>query len=107
MKKAKTAAQLDREIAAAQRAAHNPKGWKQRPAQLHWEVKAIVPNARGAGVGYVVGGFSQSCGHRHATRDEAIMCPWTPDPWPRQCDLIVAQVRTPDAKTRREQGKLF
>lgn len=35
------------------------------------------------------------CGHAHTTDLEAVRCPWTPTPWPEQCDLLVRQVRNP------------
>jgi hypothetical protein len=104
--KKKTAAQLDAEIAAelARKAKNNPKGHQYRIAPKHWEVIAVLPDGNG-----LVGksGFRQTCGHRHASADEATMCPWTPDPWPEQCDLLVRQFRTPDKRTMPEQGKLF
>lgn len=37
------------------------------------------------------------------TAEEATLCPWTPDPWPRCCDLLVRQVR---ANRRGQQREL-
>jgi len=64
-------------------------------APLHWELLAMVQNERGQTVGLVSPtGAAERCGHRHASADEATMCPWTPDPWPVVCGLHVCQVRT-------------
>lgn len=67
-------------------------------AQLHWEVLAFAERDPINEPGVLVGargpdGSSLRCGHDH-TEDEAYACPWTPDPWPDQCDLFVRQVRT-------------
>lgn len=80
----------------------NPRNWRQTIAPRHWEVLAVLPD----GHGYRLNGFAQRCGHRHATQDEATMCPWTPDPWPVVCDLLVRQVRSPSHRDRREQGRM-
>lgn len=52
-------------------------------APLTWVVIAVLGTGQGIG----------DCGHQHETADEATLCPWTPDPWPEQCDLLVRQVR--------------
>jgi hypothetical protein len=70
-------------------------------AALHFEVIAVL------GDGHVLrgpDGFAARCRHDHATADEATLCPWTPEPWPRCCDLLVRQVRTEMALDRREQA---
>lgn len=77
-------------------------------APLHWEVLAIL----GSGHALTIRGFVARCHHRHATRDEAIACPWEPVPWPEVCDLLVRQVRTEGGREGkpsnvREQGRLF
>jgi hypothetical protein len=64
-------------------------------APLHWEVCAVL--ASGAGNG--------RCRHEHATAAEATMCPWTPEPWPEVCDLLVRQVRTADGRRRAPRGR--
>lgn len=53
-------------------------------APRHWIVIAVVESGRGIG----------DCGHQHADDEAAFACPWTPDPWPEVCDLLVRQVRT-------------
>ena len=111
-------AQLERELAAimaqgahkraAGATAINPKGWKAARAGTHWEVKALVPNERGLASGMRDRqGFVAQCGHEHATRDEAIMCPWEPTPWPEVCDLVVVQIRDKDEHSKPEQGRMF
>ena len=50
---------------------------------LVWRVIAVLPDGKGIG----------DCGHDHADDLEAVRCPWTPDPWPFVCDLLVRQVR--------------
>lgn len=54
--------------------------------ELHWEVIAVLGSGCGAG----------SCGHSHATEDDAIACDWAPAGWDDMlmCDLLVRQVRT-------------
>ena len=59
-------------------------------APRHWIVIAVVESGRGIG----------DCGHQHADDEAAFACPWTPDPWPEVCDLLVRQVRTPDPNDR-------
>lgn len=78
---------------------------RRYPIARHWEVIAILPS----GHALVERGFAARCRHLHATQDEATICPWTPDPWPEVCDLLVRQVRTRDHRDdeRREQGKLL
>jgi hypothetical protein len=39
------------------------------------------------------------CGHRHATADEATMCPWEPNPLPPVGAGLVVQVRDPEYRT--------
>lgn len=50
-----------------------------------WRVIAVD----GAGHGH------GSCGHYHATSDDAAACPWSPPGWDDMtvCDLLVRQVR--------------
>ncbi len=130
----KSPAQLDREIAAAlptlpalpsrtgrgiRKAMHGAGGlnaeskakYRARPKSgRHWEVLAMIPQpGRGEIVKGLIDskGFIARCGHRHATKEEATMCPWTPDPWPEVCDLFVAIVRTPDENTKPEQARMF
>jgi len=50
-----------------------------------WQVIAVAADGKSPG----------SCGHRHATKDAAVDCPWVPRPWPDHCDLLVRQVRDP------------
>ena len=64
-------------------------------AALHWVVIAVLGNGRGAG----------TCGHEHATADEATACPWTPEPWPVVCDLLVRQVRSDDGRRRKVRSR--
>lgn len=52
-------------------------------APLCWVVIAVLASGQGI----------SDCGHQHATDEEAFACPWTPDPWPEVCDLLVRQVR--------------
>lgn len=52
-------------------------------APLHWTVIAVLATGHGIGM----------CGHQHASAAEATACPWTPQPWPDVCDLLVRQVR--------------
>jgi hypothetical protein len=61
---------------------------------LCWQVISVL--ATGSGLG--------TCGHDHETADEATLCPWTPDPWPEVCDLLVRQVRrvSPEERARTE-----
>lgn len=58
-------------------------------APLVWQVIAVDGSGRGHG----------TCGHRHATPDDATMCPWTPTPWPNVCDLLVREMRDPEHRT--------
>lgn len=50
-----------------------------------WSVIAVLESGQGIG----------TCGHEHETAAEATVCPWTPEPWPEVCDLLVRQVRRP------------
>lgn len=52
-------------------------------SKLAWRVIAVC--ADGSGLG--------NCGHNHRSKEAAVACPWTPDPWPDRCDLLVRQVR--------------
>jgi hypothetical protein len=54
-----------------------------RRARLVWRVIAV--DERGSSPG--------NCGHSHATKLEAVRCPWAPEPWPDRCDLLVREVR--------------
>jgi hypothetical protein len=54
-----------------------------RRALRVWRVIAVVEDGSSPG----------DCGHSHANDLEAVRCPWTPDPWPEVCDLLVRQVR--------------
>jgi hypothetical protein len=67
---------------------------------LHWEVIAVL-----ADDSCLVGanGLFQRCHHEHATQAEAEACPWTPEPWPEVCDLLVRQVRS---ERRTEQATM-
>ena len=65
------------------------------PAATHWTVIAVLGDGRGNG----------TCGHIHATSDEATLCPWTPDPWPVVCDLLVRHVRSDDGRRRKVRAK--
>lgn len=65
-------------------------------ARLCWAVIAVVASGDGLG----------TCGHGHETAEEATMCPWTPDPWPEVCDLLVRQVRADDGRRRRQPRQL-
>lgn len=51
----------------------------------------------------MVNGISLRCRHQHPTRDDAMMCPWTPEPWPVECALMMQELRT---ERRVEQGKM-
>ncbi len=53
------------------------------PEARTWQVIAVTADGHGHG----------TCGHRHETDLDAVRCPWTPDPWPYVCDLLVRQVR--------------
>ncbi|MGN6107453.1 MAG: hypothetical protein ACTHU0_20255 [Kofleriaceae bacterium] len=59
-------------------------------APLCWQVIAVVATGHGLG----------TCGHHHVTSDEATACPWTPDPWPEVCDLLVRKVRVVSSAER-------
>jgi hypothetical protein len=65
-------------------------------AALTWVVIAVLGTGHGIG----------TCGHEHATADEATACPWTPDPWPRCCDLLVRQVRAGDRREPRPARRM-
>lgn len=54
-----------------------------RRARYVWRVIAVLADGRGLG----------DCGHDHICDLEAFACPWTPDPWPEVCDLLVREVR--------------
>lgn len=74
--------------------------WWEKPQSYpaHWAVIGVLES------GHSVGRY----GHQHATVGEATLCPWTPDPWPEVCDLLVRQFRTwPEGthKTRAKPGK--
>lgn len=60
-----------------------------------WQV--IWIDARGRGLG--------ACGHRHASSDEATMCPFEPADLPGVCAGLVRQVRDPDYRAQREQPR--
>jgi hypothetical protein len=64
-------------------------------ARLIWTVIAVD----GAGQGH------GTCGHEHATADEATLCPWDPER-PVVCDLLVRQVRADDGRRRRGSAQL-
>ena len=54
-----------------------------RRTLLTWVVIAVDEHGHSPG----------NCGHRHATDLDAVRCPWTPDPWPEVCDLLVREIR--------------
>lgn len=54
-------------------------------APLVWQVIWIGADARGLG----------ACGHRHATAEEATVCPFEPAGLPEVCAGLVRQVRDP------------
>jgi hypothetical protein len=60
---------------------------------LHWSVIAVDGDGRGHG----------TCGHEHATAEEAVRCDWAPAGWDDMevCDLLVRQLRTDATPTRR------
>lgn len=62
----------------------------RRGAALVWTVIAVDGHGHGHG----------TCGHEHATADEATLCPWDPER-PLVCDLLVREVR-PGAIARME-----
>lgn len=58
-------------------------------APLVWQV--IWVDAGGEGLG--------ACGHRHATADEATVCPFEPAALPDVCAGLVREVRDPEYRT--------
>lgn len=58
-----------------------------RVATYVWQVIAVGAEGQGHG----------TCGHHHATKDEAVECAWAPAGWPGMevCDLVVREVRAP------------
>lgn len=62
------------------------------PAPLVWMVVWVGADGRGLG----------TCGHRHATPDEATLCPFEPANLPDVCAGLVREVRDPDYRAQRE-----
>lgn len=58
-------------------------------APLVWMVVWVAADGRGLG----------TCGHRHATPDEATLCPFEPERLPDVCAGLVREVRDPDYRT--------
>lgn len=56
-----------------------------RVAVYVWQVVAVDGTGQGHG----------TCGHRHASKICAVMCPWEPAGWDEMtvCDLLVREVR--------------
>ncbi len=54
--------------------------------ELHWEVIAVLANGSSPG----------RCGHNHATKIDAVRCPWAPPEYETEdiCDLLVREFRT-------------
>jgi hypothetical protein len=68
-----------------------------RQRELHWEVIAVLGTGQGLG----------SCGHHHATQDEATRCDWAPADWDKHlvCDLLVRELRTEKPGQQRKRRK--
>lgn len=76
-----------------------------------WRVVGRTVDAAGNETGRFPHGFGETCGHYHATADEAYACPWEPVPCPPIYAGLVVDVRDDrddgaEVLGRREQGQL-